>query len=300
MGRAIQVSDSLSNTEEQIERAAKTIGRSELRSRVFEAIYFGKARVKSVGEISEQTNLNRKQVLNEGRRLVVAQIVHAAKKKGDTAYEKIDFFQAHKKKILKYAKHPKELDDLPTKRRKTIQLEIRLDYEHNHGALGRAASITIDDLDSFEKVKKIEPAGYISDDVSEEQFKHGVQRILGEKGEWKDWGGELFDLASTRVVVNGNRIGAVFAFKGPGTKGDLTPAKMGKNGDQIVRMFFADARLYVVQYCRRIMPTIGQMMRSMAVEKAAATGGEIYYCVIDGIDSRRLYSAYFDEFQPEQ
>jgi hypothetical protein len=37
MANAIEVSDSLSNTEEQIERAAKTVGRGE-RRQVFDAI----------------------------------------------------------------------------------------------------------------------------------------------------------------------------------------------------------------------------------------------------------------------
>jgi hypothetical protein len=48
------VSDSLSNTNEQIEQAAKAIGRSKERRQVFEAIYHGKQRVKSAAEISKK------------------------------------------------------------------------------------------------------------------------------------------------------------------------------------------------------------------------------------------------------
>jgi hypothetical protein len=48
------VSDSLSNTNEQIEQAAKAIGRSKERRQVFEAIYHGKQRVKTAAEISKK------------------------------------------------------------------------------------------------------------------------------------------------------------------------------------------------------------------------------------------------------
>jgi hypothetical protein len=34
------------------------------------------------------------------------------------------------------------------------------------------------------------------------------------------------------------------------------------------------------------------LMRSLAVDKSAATGETIYYAIIDGTDSHRLYRAY--------
>src|SRR5579862_8147246 len=106
MANAIEVTDSLSNTEEQIERAAKTIGRGA-RRKVFIAIYNHKARIKSVEEIHRRTGLSRVRVLQEGRHLATRGIVRQSTKDRDTAYETIDFFQAHKARILAFAANPK-------------------------------------------------------------------------------------------------------------------------------------------------------------------------------------------------
>lgn len=293
MVKAIEVSDSLSNAEEQIERAAKVVGRGKVRPKVFEAIYHHKSKVKSVSAIVERTGLKRLRVLQEGRHLVKNGIVNPTKKDGETAYEMIDFFHTNKRKILNYAANPKKLAAVPTKRKNAVSVSVK------RGGISRgprAALVTIDDLDSFKAVRNVKPDGHIPRRVSEDQFKRGVQAILGEAGRWKDWGGELFDLASTRVVLKGKRVAAVFAFKGPGQRGPLVPAKMGKNGDQIQRMFLADARLFVVQYGEEVSPSISQLMRSMAIDKSAATGDTVYYAIIDGTDSYRLYRAYPSEF----
>ena len=294
MTNAIEVSDSLSNAEEQIERAAKIIGRGTIRPKVFEAIYYHKTRIKTVTAIMKRTGLNRMQVLQNGRHLVKNGIVKAAKKDGETAYEMIDFYHAHKGTVLKYAANPKKLGELPTKRKKSGSVTVKM----NGGGAARpkAVALTIDDLDSFSAVRAVKPDGYIPRTVSEEQFKRGVQAILSDQAEWKDWGGELADLVSTRVVYKGKRIGAVFAFKGPGQRGPLVPGKMGKNGDQISRMYMLDGGLFVVQYVGEVKPSINHLMQSLALAKSAMTGDAIYYAVIDGIDSHRLLRAYSASF----
>jgi len=293
VANAIEVSDSRSNAEEHIERAAKTVGRGKVRPKVFDAIYHHKTKVKSVSAIVKRTGLKRLRVLQEGRHLVRNGIVKSARKDGDTAYEMIEFFHTHKRRILNYAANPKKLAALPTKRKPSVSVTVTTS---GRSPRPKALALTVDDFDSFKAVRKVKPDGYIPRTISEECFKRGVQAILAEPGKWKDWGGELFDLASTRVVLKGNRIGAVFAFKGPGKRGPLVPGKMGKNGDQIPRMYFADARVFVVQYGEEVKPSITQLMRSLAVDKSAATGETIYYAIIDGTDSDRLYRAYPVEF----
>lgn len=292
---SIEVSDSLSNTHEQIEQAAKTIGRGKIRRKVFEAIYHHKSRTKTVAQIAKRARLSRMRVLQHGRHLSSKGIIKQTRKDGDTAYEKIDFFQAHKTQILNLAANPKKLAALPTKRRNTVTVNVR----GNGRRLSRpkAVALTVDDFDSFSAVRRVRADGHIPRTVSEDHFKRGVQMILGEPGQWKDWGGELFDLASTRVKLKGRRIGAVFAFKGPGKRGPLVPGKMGKNGDQIPRMYLADARVFVVQYGEEVKPSITQLMRSLAIDKSAATGDTIYYAIIDGTDSYRLYRAYSNQFR---
>lgn len=294
MAKPIEVSDSLSNAEEQIERAAKIIGTGKVRPKVFEAIYYHKTKVKTVSYVMQRHHLTRMQVLQNGRALVQNGIATAAKRDGETAYEQIEFFHANKPKILHLAANPKKLAKLPTKRKPTMSVIVK----GQQAGVPRpsAVALTIDDLDSFAAVRDLKDEGNIPRTVSEVQFKHGVQAVIGEFSVWKDWGGELADLVTTRVRFKGRRMGSVFAFKGPGTKGKLVMAKMGKNGDQIWRMFSQDGSLYVVQYVGDVDPNISSILQMLATAKSLAMGKTIYYLVIDGADSDRLYRAYPEQF----
>jgi hypothetical protein len=120
--------------------------------------------------------------------------------------------------------------------------------------------------------------------------------LLGEPSDPKDWGGETSDLYTSRLKSGGKRITAAFAFKGPGKKGKLVPGKMGKNGDQIQRLFQEDADIFIVQYWSEIAPSILEHMRTFAIGKSAMTGREIKYGIIDGQDSERLRVAYRSNF----
>jgi len=291
---AIEVSDSLSNTEEQIERAAKTIGKGKRRV-VFEAIYEHKSKIKTVAAIAEKTHLTRMRILQEGRHLVQRGIVRQARKDGDTAYEKIDFFHAHKKQILRLAANPKRLVKLPTKRKVVTVVLPKSVTISSTGA--RVNRITVDDIGSFQKVKKVKIAGSLPASMTEKQFKEGVQLIIGEPGKFKDWGGEKGDLYTTRLRVGGKRRAAAFAFKGPGEKRKLVPGRMGKNGDQAQRLFQEEADVFLVQHWREIDPSVIELMRSLAVAKSVTTGKPIWYGVIDGTDSQRVCSAYPGHFR---
>lgn len=82
------------------------------------------------------------------------------------------------------------------------------------------------------------------------------------------------------------------ALKGPATRGKLTPGKMGRNGDQIQRLFEAPAEAFSVQYCRQIDSSVLTQMKQLAIVKSLMTGTRIFYGLIDGNDSRRLVLAY--------
>jgi hypothetical protein len=290
---AIPVSDSLSNFDEQIEAAARIIGRSGQAQAVFSQIYYGKKKVKSVREIAENIGLNPKQVLTQGKKLSDNHIVDQSKINGETCYQKIPFFNQNKSKILALARNSKRRLNYPTKR-KLIQssiVTIKIDKKY-----GKAVRVTIDDIDSFGRVKDIKPSGNISSKISENSFKNGIKNILIEEGDFKDWGGEKNDLYSTRMLINGKRIAVSLALKGPGTKGVLVPAKMGKNGDQIQRLFQTDADLFIVQYWNRIDQSIVEQLEAFAVAKSMMTQKTLYYCIIDGIDSNRIYLSYKENF----
>src|SRR5687767_11272363 len=121
MANAVEVTDSISNAEEQIERAAKAIGRSESRRKVFSAIYYHKKKIKTITELTQKTKLPRMRVLQEAGRLFKNSLVRQ-RKKPELAYEKIDFFDLHKARILRLAGNPAELAKIPTKRKISVKL----------------------------------------------------------------------------------------------------------------------------------------------------------------------------------
>lgn len=290
------VSDIGSNAEENVAHAAKVIGRSSHRRKVFGAIYTGKRRTKTVSELMRTTSLSHTRVLDAGKRLADNRLVRATKLNGKTAYEKIDFFHSYKRRILNLASSPAKLKAFPTKRNPvatTRMVQVRLSSQR-----AQVQHLTVDEIDSFRRVRSIsnsEPE--IGDELSEAEFKRGLQKILGEDGRFKDWGGEISDLFTTQFRVGGTRRPTALALKGPGTKGKLTPGKMGKNGDQIQRLFEAPAEVFLVQYCRQVDSAVPTQMRQLAMVKSLMMGTRVFYGVIDGKDSRRLVRAYSDSFR---
>jgi hypothetical protein len=289
------VSDSRSNKHEQVAHAAEVLQNAPNRLRVFEAIYRGKKAVKSRSDLEAATGLDNKQVLNAAKALVDNQLVSQEKKDGQASYRKDSFYSANKAKILSLARDPEKLAKQPrsTQVRGGATSVIRV-------AIGASfkppQQVTVDDIDSFAAVKQIRDRQPQRVSISEDAVKQGIKRVLGESAEFKDWGGENNDLTTTRVRIGGKRCAAAFAFKGPAQKGKLTPGKMGKNGDQIQRLFQADADLFVVQYVGQIGENVVTQMSALAIAKAATTSKKIRYCLIDGQDTSRLMKAYSKEF----
>jgi hypothetical protein len=291
----LPVSDFSSNAAEQIEHAAKTIGRSEQRQAVFKAIYNGKKRVKTVPELSRATGLSEKRVVELGKQLSDNRVVKPTTVDGRKAYEKIDSLHHHKKRILALASSPAKRKAFPTKRNpagragatERIRIDLRIPRRR-----AQSRRITIDNIDSFSKVSSVEKnCGYTR--MSESAFKKGVARILGEKGKFPDWGGENRDLLSTRVIISGKRQTVAFAFKGPGKTGRLVPGKMGKNGDQIQRLVLkCPADIFLVQYWGQIDDAVIEQLENLARYKSYAEDRPIGYGIIDGVDSTRIIKAY--------
>jgi hypothetical protein len=126
--------------------------------------------------------------------------------------------------------------------------------------------------------------------------KAGIARIIGEKGKFQDWGGEPNDLYTTKVRFKGRRRAVAFAFKGPGTKGALTPKKLGKNGDQIQRLFLSPADIFLVQYHDQVGQAVYEQMKVFATVCSIREGKQIWYGVVDGDDSNRIMAAYPKKF----
>lgn len=287
----VSVSDPRSNPADQVAHAVEVLGRAKQRIAVFKAVYRGKRRAKSVNDIASTTGLDRIRVLQEGRRLADNQIVRQIGAAGMTAYEKDPFYAAQRNKILRLVRDPVAFASFPTKSRPRAapaSVTIRMPRRRIS-----ARYLCVEDIESFARVRTVKIAP--DDDytpIPEARFKAGVAKILGERGRFQDWGGERNDLYTSRVVLAGHRVIGAFAFKGPGTKGILTPGRMGKNGDQIQRLFKTPASLFIVQYWGQVAESVTEQMEEFAKAKSAVEGTVVHFGVIDGDDSNRLLKAY--------
>jgi len=292
----ISISGIRSDPADQIVHAVRILGRSKQRLKIFKAIYRGKKRAKTVNEIAETTGINRIRVLQEGKWLAVNQIVKQVIAAGITAYEKDSYYSAYKNRIIRTVEDPVALDRLSTKSH-PLSFWARPATIRIPGVRIQTRYLTIDDIDSFSRVRqtRVEPGIYIP--VPESRFKNGIAKILREGGHFRDWGGERNDLYTNKIRISGRRVLAAFAFKGKGTKGILTPKKMGKNGDQIQRLFKSPASVFLIQYWGQIHESIVEQMAEFAKAKSTTEGTSIRYGTIDGDDSNRLIKAYSFAFR---
>lgn len=294
----VETTDIRSNPNEQIAYAATVIGRSEARRKVFKEIHRGKRRIKTVDEIVGKTGLPRIRVLQEARYLYNNKIVKQRRVNGKLAYEKDAFYGQNKSLILRLAGNKRALKKYPTKRNpRAATVLVNLPVPKR--AID-VKQLSIDDIDSFERVTQIQLAPKTKGVPRlENEFQEGLQKILGEQGEFNDWGGETDDLFSTRLILHGKRVNVAFGLKGRGTKGKLTPKKMGTQGDQIQRLFRSPADVFLIQYWSQIDQSVIEQLRAFAIAKSVLEGKRIYYGVIDGQDTLRIIRAYKDCFEQD-
>jgi hypothetical protein len=266
----LKVADVRANLNENIVHAVKVIGRSKVRRAVFEEIYRGKKKIKTVDELMQATGLTRKHVLNEAKKLAGNGIVTQLRVHGRTAYEKDDTFVHHKARVLALVDDPSKLSKYPTKQepeprgQQTTVVRIQVARSQPLPQL-----ITIDEVESFAAVKRHSAgAGQRVSDLPEARVKRFLQKVIGERHEFRDWGGERNDLYTNKLRFRGKRRAAAFALKGQATKGPLTPKKMGKNGDQLGRLFTSEAQLFFVVYHSKIDEAVAQQMYAHALARA--------------------------------
>ncbi len=145
----------------------------------------------------------------------------------------------------------------------------------------------------FSKVKAVRsiPQKLAPERLAEKEVKTGLLRLLKETKVPKDWGGESNDIFTTKLKIAGRTRRAAFALKGPAKKGPLVPGMMGKNGDQIQRLFASPAEVFFVQYEDEIKESVVALMEQLATARAAL-GEEVLFGVIDKDDTYRLRLAY--------
>jgi hypothetical protein len=121
-------------------------------------------------------------------------------------------------------------------------------------------------------------------DVPESVVKAAFAEILGEPDVPKDWGGEQFDLWTTRLSVEGQPLRAAFLLKGPAEFKPMTIASLGKNGDQIDRLSSTAADVLVIQHCHSITAPVANMARVYASDPRHPRR----YLTIDGYDTIKI------------
>jgi hypothetical protein len=125
-------------------------------------------------------------------------------------------------------------------------------------------------------------------DIPERDIKTALVEILGEETVPKDWGGEQSDLFTTNLSVDGRRMSAAFLLKGPARFSEMKMTHLGKNGDQIVRLFQEPADLLVLQHCHKVSTAVRTTMRAFA----STTNNLRHFTILDGYDTIRLLQAY--------
>jgi hypothetical protein len=99
----VATTDVRGTAEHQIEVAAKALGGSSQRRAVFREIHSGKKRIKTIAEIAKAVALPRKRVLEEAVKLAHKQIITKTNRDGDMAYERDNFYYAHRTEIFRRA-----------------------------------------------------------------------------------------------------------------------------------------------------------------------------------------------------
>jgi hypothetical protein len=284
-------------SEETIQKIATELSASDRKYRVFEAVYSGGNKPKDADAVAALTGLDRVSVLQLATPMAHQQYFEPLKHNARVAFKKYEHINAVKHRILQLARNPKKLKQHVSARtpRQTILVEVdsRKRTEIN------VQEIFIDDIEEFKLVKNLKPAQLSDLDprrLPEKIFKYGVASILGNKGKFQDWGGEKNDLYTSNVTIAGQRKSTAFAFKGPATSPPLTIAKLGKNGDQIPRLFSTTAEVFLVQFEGAIDEAVKSEMLTHAIRKSHETGKEILYGLISTEDSHRLRVKYASNF----
>jgi hypothetical protein len=289
------VTDARSNFNDQIAHAVNVLKRSARLQAMFDAICSGGKKPKTVEKLMTATGFSQVVVLQLGGWLADQQLVQKVKVKGQrTTYGKDRFYAANRAKIRAFIKDPQKLKRLSTKvspKGGPVTGNFRVSVA---GARVQIAEVTCEDFEQFAKAGHVKSIPNQS--VSESAFKKGVQKLIGETGSFQDWGGERNDLYTSKIRLKGQRRSVAFAFKGPGTKGVLTPRKLGKNGNQIQRLFLSPAEVFIVQYHGQIDQDVIQQMQAFATLNSVREGKRIWYGVIDGDDTRKLLAAYPKQF----
>jgi hypothetical protein len=126
--------------------------------------------------------------------------------------------------------------------------------------------------------------------VPEQAVKELICRLLGEYSVPSDWGGEESDVLSANLLIDGSRYTGAFLLKGPARFHPMRPTDLGKNGDQLYRLFNIPAQVYVVQHCHSIGAAVRKQAEAFALSRSFVAPCRLVF--IDGLTTARLLRAH--------
>jgi hypothetical protein len=286
-----------SNLNENLERWSGALARGGDKLEVFKVIYSSKRKQWTAKEISEELNgaIHPYEVPHIGKKLVGDGILHQVPESWPVVYTKIPDIQHYKNRILSLVKNTSKRRGLVTKRKP--QVNVKVHVSGRNPKLVKAVQITIDDIDQFVRARKKRKKLPALKPLSEERFKRGLLKLFGETGRFFDSGVERDDFITNKLRMKGRRYTAAFALKGPGLKAKtMTPAKWGKNGNQIQKLVSAPARVFILQAEKQFHEDSLEQLQNLVEHKAFQQHRTLYYGHIDRADSLRLRHAYPEYF----
>jgi len=152
----------------------------------------------------------------------------------------------------------------------------------------------IEDIDSFAKARDINPRQVkelLPLNLSGDQIRTFFGEILGEPLRRPDEGGAATDILTSTVGIGGDRARAALLLKGAATKGKLTLKKCGKDAAQIARLVAVPAELYILQHLDQIDSRVIRELKTK-IQSLNGEGKQCRICVVDGMDTARIFLAY--------
>ena len=126
--------------------------------------------------------------------------------------------------------------------------------------------------------------------VPEQAIKELLCQLLGEHTVPNDWGGEESDVFTANLSVDGRRTTAAFLLKGPARFHPMKPTDLGKNGDQLYRLFNTPAQVFVVQHCHNIGAAVRKQAEAFALQRSFTSPCRVVF--LDGLTTARLLRAH--------
>jgi hypothetical protein len=166
------------------------------------------------------------------------------------------------------------------------------------GAGATEGRLYVENIDNFSLVRDVRSsmvAHLLKDgcmDAAENVVKMALEQILDVPFHRKDSPAELDDIYTANVIVNGRRHATAFMLKGPGigTK-EMDIKHCGSKGSQLVHLFDAPAKLFVVQFTGRIAETVVKDVEGKVTARRAQ-GKPAQFLIMEGQDTARVLYAY--------